>query len=48
MKGIGIVSRKNMLTFGVILVLIALLSGISFVPAIYVGATVQQQQQQRQ
>jgi hypothetical protein len=46
MKGVGsIVSRRNNLAFGVILLLILLLSGISLVPAIYVGATVQQQQQ---
>jgi hypothetical protein len=45
MKGIGTVSRKNISAFGIILLSLVLLSGISFVPAIYVGASVQQQQQ---
>jgi hypothetical protein len=38
---------RNFLGLGVILLVIVLLSGISFVPAIYVGATVQLQQEQQ-
>jgi hypothetical protein len=45
MRGVvNTLCTKN-LGLGAILLLIVLLSGISFVPAIYVGATVQQQQQ---
>src|SRR5215211_2247794 len=46
MRGMGIVSRKNFLSFGVFLLLVVLLSGTSFVPAIYAGTTVQQQPNQ--
>jgi hypothetical protein len=48
MKEVCIISRKNFLSFGVILLLIVLLSGISFVPAIYIEATVEQPQPQPQ
>jgi hypothetical protein len=40
--------NKNFLGLSAILLLITLLSGISFVPAIYVGATIQLQQPQPQ
>jgi hypothetical protein len=47
----GVVDRlcsRNFLGLGVILLVIVLLSGISFVPAFYVGASVQLQQGQQQ
>jgi hypothetical protein len=48
MRVIDRLCSNNFLGLGAILLLVVLLSGISFVPAIYVGATVQQQQQPQQ